>query len=160
MGCFVTHDHPGVVSGFFLAVDNYNEQGVPRHDLGLYEAIWSAAAVGVNLWLGNKPLPRGFFTAFMPIFYAPVRFFLDYLREVPTYGGDIRYFGFTPGQYGSMLMLQPGWALHTASSADRIPLRISTVDKRRRVPQTRALKTKPRDRTHAHAASGKKKCRK
>jgi phosphatidylglycerol:prolipoprotein diacylglycerol transferase len=113
MGCFTVHDHPGTVSTFFLAVDNYNEQGLPRHDLGLYEVIWSAVAVGMNLWLAKRTLPRGFFMAFIPLIYAPVRFFLDYLREVPLHGGDVRYFGLTPGQYGSILMCVAGllvWA--------------------------------------------------
>lgn len=108
MGCFVVHDHPGVVSQFFLAVDNYNLQGQPRHDLGFYEVLWSAAAIGMNLWLGSTPKPRGFFMAFIPMFYAPVRFGLDYLREVPLHGGDVRYFGFTPGQYGSIAMFVAG----------------------------------------------------
>lgn len=108
MGCFTVHDHPGIVSDFFLAVDNYNEQGQPRHDLGFYEVLWSAAAVALCLWLGSKPRPRGFFMAFIPIFYAPVRFFLDYLREVPLHGGDVRYLGFTPGQYGAIAMLVAG----------------------------------------------------
>ncbi len=108
MGCFTVHDHPGLVSHFFLAVDNYNGEGLPRHDLGFYEVLWSAAAVGLVLWLGKSPRPRGFFMAFIPIFYAPTRFFLDYLREVPINGGDVRYFGFTPGQYGSLAMLATG----------------------------------------------------
>lgn len=108
MGCFTVHDHPGTVSTFFLAVDNYNQQGLPRHDLGLYEVIWSAVAVGLNLWLGKRALPRGFFMAFIPLIYAPVRFFLDYLREVPLHGGDVRYLGLTPGQYGSILMFVTG----------------------------------------------------
>lgn len=108
MGCFSVHDHPGLVTDFFLAVDNYNEQGVPRHDLGFYEVIWSAVAIALNLILAKRKLPRGFFMAFIPIFYAPVRFFLDYLREVPLYGGDVRYYGFTPGQYGAIAMMLAG----------------------------------------------------
>jgi phosphatidylglycerol---prolipoprotein diacylglyceryl transferase len=108
MGCFTVHDHPGVVTDFFLAVDNYNLQGQPRHDLGLYEVIWSAVTVAVSLWLTKFKLPRGFFMAFIPIFYAPVRFGLDYLREVPLHGGDVRYYGFTPGQYGAVAMLLAG----------------------------------------------------
>ena len=108
MGCFVVHDHPGLVSHFALAVDNYNEQGQPRHDLGFYEVLWSAVAVSLNLWLGKRSLPRGFFMAFIPMFYAPVRFGLDFLREVPLNGGDVRYYGFTPGQYGSILMFATG----------------------------------------------------
>ena len=111
MGCFTVHDHPGLVSHFFLAIDNYNGEGVPRHDLGFYEVLWSAAAVALNLWLGQRKLPRGFFMAFIPLFYAPVRFGLDYLREIPINGGDVRYYGFTPGQYCAVVMFVAGLAV-------------------------------------------------
>jgi phosphatidylglycerol:prolipoprotein diacylglycerol transferase len=111
MGCFTVHDHPGLVSHFFLAVDNYNGEGLPRHDLGFYEVLWSAAAVALNLWLGTRKLPRGFFMAFIPLFYAPVRFGLDYLREIPINGGDVRYYGFTPGQYCAVVMFIAGLAV-------------------------------------------------
>lgn len=107
-GCFVVHDHPGLVSHFFLAVDNYNLDGQPRHDLGLYEVIWSAAVFGLFAWLGRKPRPRGFFMAVLPLLYAPIRFGLDFLRETPEYGGDVRYFGLTPGHYWSLGFLLAG----------------------------------------------------
>jgi phosphatidylglycerol:prolipoprotein diacylglycerol transferase len=110
-GCFVVHDHPGLVSDFFLAVDNYHGQGLPRHDLGLYEVIWSAVMIPTVLWLGRRPRPWGFFVAFVVLAYAPLRFFLDYLREVPAHGGDVRYFGFTPGQYVAILITLAGIAV-------------------------------------------------
>ncbi|MDH5675501.1 MAG: prolipoprotein diacylglyceryl transferase [Myxococcales bacterium] len=90
MGCFVVHDHPGIETDFFLAVDNYYGQGVARHDLGLYEVLWSLFMTPLVLWLDRTPRPLGFFTALVPIAYASVRFFLDYLREIPVHGGDIR----------------------------------------------------------------------
>jgi phosphatidylglycerol:prolipoprotein diacylglycerol transferase len=105
MGCFTVHDHPGLVSDFFLAVDNYNLRGQPRHDLGLYEVIWSAVVAGLFWWLAKKPRPRGYFMALCPLLYAPVRFCLDFLRETPDFGGDVRYGGLTPGQYASIVML-------------------------------------------------------
>jgi phosphatidylglycerol---prolipoprotein diacylglyceryl transferase len=37
-GCALVHDHPGRSSEFFLAVDF---PGVPRHDLGLYELLYT-----------------------------------------------------------------------------------------------------------------------
>lgn len=104
-GCFVVHDHPGVVTDFILAVDNYNLGGLPRHDLGLYEVFWSAAMMALVLWLGRKPRPHGYFMALVPGLYAVIRFFLDFLREGPAEGGDVRYFGLTPGHYASVLML-------------------------------------------------------
>lgn len=111
MGCFTVHDHPGLVSNFFLAVDNYNGEGLPRHDLGLYEVIWSLGAIALFSYLGRKPRKRGFFLALLPLTYAPVRFFLDYLRETPEHGGDVRYWGLTPGQYCSVLFFLVGVAL-------------------------------------------------
>lgn len=110
-GCFVVHDHPGRVTDFFLAVDNYNLQGQPRHDLGLYEVLWSAAVIVLFLWLGRKRRKRGFYMALLPLLYAPVRFFLDYLREVPANGGDVRYAGLTPGQYASLVFTLVGIAV-------------------------------------------------
>lgn len=110
-GCFVVHDHPGSVSDFFLAVDNYNLDGLPRHDLGLYEVLWSAVVIALFAWLGKKPRPRGFFMALLPILYAPIRFALDFLRETPAYGGDVRYLGLTPGHYWSVGFLVAGLAV-------------------------------------------------
>jgi len=104
-GCFVVHDHPGVVTDFFLAVDDYGGGELPRHDLGLYEVFWSAGTIVLLLWLGRQRRPRGFFLALVPGLYAPTRFLLDFLRETPAAGGDVRYAGLTPGQYGAMLML-------------------------------------------------------
>jgi phosphatidylglycerol:prolipoprotein diacylglycerol transferase len=108
MGCFTVHDHPGMVSDFFLAVDNYDGEGVSRHDLGLYEVLWALAVAPLFWFLAKKPRKRGFFMALLPLLYAPVRFCLDYLRETPEHGGDVRYFGLTPGQYASMLFFVVG----------------------------------------------------
>lgn len=107
-GCFVVHDHPGIPTDFFLAVENYNNQGVPRHDLGLYEVIWSAAMIALVLVLQRKPRKPGFFMALVPLLYAPIRFALDFLREDPSGGGDVRYLGLTPGHYWAVLMLLAG----------------------------------------------------
>lgn len=104
MGCFVVHDHPGLPSEFILAVDNYYQSGIARHDLGFYEVLWSAAAALLALALGRQPRPFGFFMGVIPMFYAVVRFGLDFLREVPANHGDVRYFGLTPGHYWSVIM--------------------------------------------------------
>jgi len=108
MGCAVVHDHPGRPSTFFLALDDYHV-GVPpfvaRHDLGLYEVLWSAAVALLFLGLVRMERPRGLFVALLPMLYGPVRFFLDYLRTDPTMHGDVRYWGLTPGQYASLALL-------------------------------------------------------
>jgi len=56
-GCFVVHDHPGIESDFFLAVANYDGEGVARHDLGLYEVLWSMVMTPLVAWLGKHPRP-------------------------------------------------------------------------------------------------------
>jgi phosphatidylglycerol---prolipoprotein diacylglyceryl transferase len=110
-GCFVVHDHPGKVTDFFLAVDSY-QVGLPpyqpRHDLGLYEVFWSIGCILVFVALLRRERPRGFYLALLPILYTPIRFFLDFLRAEPELGGDVRYFGFTPGQYASFVGLVAG----------------------------------------------------
>jgi len=110
-GCFVVHDHPGTVTDFPLAVANYNLEGQARHDLGFYEVIWSAAVIALFLVLGQKRRKRGFYMALLPLLYAPLRFFLDFLREVPANGGDVRYAGLTPGQYASIAFTLVGIAV-------------------------------------------------
>ncbi|MCB9709430.1 MAG: prolipoprotein diacylglyceryl transferase [Myxococcales bacterium] len=119
LGCFTAHDHPGTVTTFFLAVDNYQvgePPFEPRHDLGLYEALWAIATVGVFTWLDRKPRPTGFYFALLPMMYAPVRFFLDFLRLRPEQApgrGDIRYLDLTPGQWASIgLFLVSVWLMY------------------------------------------------
>jgi phosphatidylglycerol:prolipoprotein diacylglycerol transferase len=105
-GCFVVHDHPGRLTNFFLAVNDYHYGNLmvgPRHDLGLYEVLWSAVMIPLFFWLDRKPRPHGFYTGFIAVMYAPFRFGLDFLREA-----DATYFGLTPGHYSSILALLLG----------------------------------------------------
>jgi phosphatidylglycerol:prolipoprotein diacylglycerol transferase len=105
-GCFVVHDHPGRLTNFFLAVNDYHYGNLmvgPRHDLGLYEVLWSALMIPLFFWLDKKPRPHGFYTGFIAVMYAPFRFGLDFLREA-----DATYFGLTPGHYSSILALLLG----------------------------------------------------
>jgi phosphatidylglycerol:prolipoprotein diacylglycerol transferase len=105
-GCFVVHDHPGRLTNFFLAVNDYHYGNLmvgPRHDLGLYEVLWSAVMIPLFFWLDKKPRPHGFYTGFIAVMYAPFRFGLDFLREA-----DATYFGLTPGHYSSILALLLG----------------------------------------------------
>jgi len=106
MGCFTVHDHPGIPSDFFLAVENYNGHGVARHDLGLYEVIWCVGAFAILWVVGNhKSMKPGYTMALVFVLYAPIRFFLDFLRETKDAGGDVRYGDLTPGQYWSFMMV-------------------------------------------------------
>ena len=111
-GCAVAYDHPGYATTFFLA-QRFSDH-VVRHNLGLYEALCTIPLVFAFHRLGRgKPRPPGFFVGLLPLVYAPLRFVLDTLRW-----DDARYFGFTPGQYGSVLLAAAGFAvLYRASRA-------------------------------------------
>ncbi len=104
VGCASVHDHPGAPTDFFLAISGWPQfpEAPVRYDLGFLEAIWWFVIVVSVLLLDRKPRPKGFYLAFVPMMYAPVRFTLDFLRVGPDQGGDIRYFGLTPAQYFSI----------------------------------------------------------
>ena len=111
-GCFVVHDHPGVVSDFFLAVDNYNGEGVARHDLGLYEVIWSAAMIAARAVAGHASRGRGA-SSWRSCRSATRRSASAWTScaRGPAHGGDVRYFGLTPGHYAAIVMLLAGIAV-------------------------------------------------
>ena len=56
-GCFTAHDHPGRHSTFFLAVQYPN--GGPRHDLGLYELLFTIVLAAFLFLYNRKPRPPG-----------------------------------------------------------------------------------------------------
>jgi phosphatidylglycerol:prolipoprotein diacylglycerol transferase len=120
LGCFSAHDHPGRFTDFFLSV-RYPEGA--RHDLGLDEALWALAITLVFLWLNRKKQPLGLYVTVLSLAYAPVRFFLDFLRATDVAGADPRYFGLTPAQYGAIAVLFAGIGLavwtrrHAAATA-------------------------------------------
>ena len=114
LGCTVVHDHPGRATDFFLAIDFpaavAKGRGFlpgPRHDLGLYEFLYLLVVLAVFWLLTRKEKPVGFAIAFAAISYAPVRFFLEYLRLPST---DPRYAGLTFAQYVSIVTLLVGIA--------------------------------------------------
>ncbi len=113
LGCSSVHDHPGKLSQSWIAVKpdslgfwagKHLREGWGRYDLGLYEMLLSIplAIAFLILWRRKVDRPLGFYTGLMCCYYAPVRFFLDFLREseesLPG-GGDPRYGGLTPAQW-------------------------------------------------------------
>jgi len=113
IGCFSAHDHPGTPTNFWLGVPNMNPsigctREVACHDLGLYEAIWSFVMYGVFRVLDKKPRFPGFFAGVWVLSYGSVRIVFDAFRHPNL---DTRYFGLTPAQYGSMLMIVGGIAI-------------------------------------------------
>ena len=105
LGCFTAHDHIGQKSNFFLAVDF---PGGARHDLGLYEALYTILICAVFWAIRNKPLRPGLFTALFAAMYAPFRFGIDFLRNTDLKTADVRYAGLTPAQYGMLAMFIGG----------------------------------------------------
>lgn len=130
LGCFSAHDHVGVASDFFLAVNfpddwragvpNIASVGAPgftpRFDLGFMEVLFCIPVVALFFgWARKrKRLRPGWFAAAMILPYAPYRFYLDTLRATDISGMDTRYFagalgdGLTPGQIGAVVLAGVG----------------------------------------------------
>lgn len=116
MGCTVAHDHPGLPSDFFLAVDYPASEEFPagpRHDLGWYEFLYTVLVMAPLMYvLGRKPRFYGWVTAFLAVMYMPVRFVMDTLRTA-----DVRWFstdsfeGLTPGQLAAVALFIVGIAM-------------------------------------------------
>jgi phosphatidylglycerol:prolipoprotein diacylglycerol transferase len=120
-GCSLAHDHPGMLSNAWFAVQ-YPNGG--RFDLGLYEMLLTIPLAVTFLFLMRKPRPPGFFLGIMCIAYAPTRFALDFLRvQEHEYGkaADPRYGGLTPAQWGCLLLLGAGvaFAYRAARTAEK-----------------------------------------
>tara|TARA_R110002096_G_scaffold423452_2_gene630657 strand:- start:65778 stop:66761 length:984 start_codon:yes stop_codon:yes gene_type:complete len=124
VGCATAHDHLGQQTDFFLGVQmpplnrcpdlSRAEQAstmgcqnwflpdgktanVIVHDLGLYE-VFICSALFIILMLIRKfwkTRPPGVMIAVAALYYAPIRFFLDFLRFSDS---DPKYFGLTPAQ--------------------------------------------------------------
>ncbi len=129
MGCFVAHDHPGPPTNFWLGVYGMCPElgrDVACHDMGLYEAFWALAMFLVLRALDKKPRFPGFFLAVTLMSYGPVRLVMDVFRDPAT---DTRYFGFTPAQYGSVVLFFIGLAVWRRNRG-RPPVRPVAVEGR------------------------------
>ncbi len=104
LGCFTAFDHPGSPTHFFLGQHDAN--GIVRHNLGFEEALYSILIALIFAALGRRQRFTGFYLALFLILYTPFRFAVDFLRVV-----DVRYFGFTPGQYGCVALFIVGVVL-------------------------------------------------
>ncbi|HWO24627.1 MAG TPA: prolipoprotein diacylglyceryl transferase family protein [Kofleriaceae bacterium] len=127
IGCTVVSDHVGAALKdpnawyAFLAMDyprsaatNSNiahlfqqhpdaRDSILAWNLGLVEFFYLVPVNAVILWLAfrsAKRVPAGFIAVLTGILYAPVRFFLDYLRPENS---DPRHFGLTFAQWASIL---------------------------------------------------------
>lgn len=114
LGCALKHDHPGLASTHWLAV---NFPDVPRFDLGVLEFFYVALLAALFVLLDRRRWPDGFFVGLFFALYGPVRFGLDSLRIT-----EARYWGWTPGQYLSVLGAVAGIGLLVVVLRSRRPL--------------------------------------
>ena len=99
-GCAVAGDHPGSRLDAWFAYP-YPDGG--RHNLGLYEMIFTALViVPANLVLHRKRPPAGTVLAMDCLLYGGGRFALDFLRATDRAGSDPRYLGLTLAHYCSL----------------------------------------------------------
>lgn len=126
-GCFVAHDHIGMETSFWLAVQGVcpgheGNSAYACHDVGLYEALYSGLVMLPVFWfLDKKPRFPGFFVGLWCLMYGPIRFVLDAMRHPLT---DARYFSFTPAQYGALLLTLFGAAI-LWTRKDLPPIRVT-----------------------------------
>lgn len=111
IACTLASDHVGSETSFVLGFDYPAMHGfgfsgpVRLHNLGFYELLYLLPVCAILLWLGfgsKKRLPAGFIAALTGVLYAPVRFFLDYLRFDKS---DPRYLSLTFAQWMSIVAL-------------------------------------------------------
>jgi len=97
LGCALAHDHKGVASTSWLAVQF--PEG-PRWDLGLIEFLFLIFMVIAFRLLDRKPRPVGFFFGLYGVVYGGFRIWLDTLHMQP-----MRFYGGAAGVVIGML----GW---------------------------------------------------
>jgi phosphatidylglycerol:prolipoprotein diacylglycerol transferase len=110
LGCTLVHDHPGAPSDFPLAMEF--KDGISRHDLGFYEMLWLIVIASTLMLVARwKARPPGLIISLAPLMYAPMRFYLDFLRETEGANADRRYFGLTPAHYMAIAIFAVGAVL-------------------------------------------------
>ena len=117
IGCTIVHDHIGRATTSSLGIDYPIKEIAARHllsefpgagsvvrahNVAMYELAYLAVvcAIVLPLAFSKRRLPAGFIAVLVGLFYAPVRFFLEYWR---LNASDPRYFGFTFAQWCSIV---------------------------------------------------------
>ena len=105
-GCGLIHDHIGKETTMPWGV-RWTD-GTIRHENGLYDAVNGLVLFVVMVSLYRRPRWRGFAMVVFFVWYGVVRFWLDFLRATDVPGSDVRWWGLTPAQYVSLLMVGLG----------------------------------------------------
>ncbi|MGD8352642.1 MAG: prolipoprotein diacylglyceryl transferase [Pseudomonadota bacterium] len=112
LGCTIAFDHPGRVTGFVLGMTDMN--GIVRHNLGFYEMLWTVVLAALLYGFRKYNPFRGFPFALVFLLYSSMRFYLDSLRVQ-----DRLYWGFTPGQYFSVIVFGIGLLIIYRGTRDK-----------------------------------------
>ncbi len=118
LGCAIAHDHPGIRSSAWYAVQFPDGK---RLDMGLLDAV-VLFALGAVLWLlARKKRPQLALLGVFALGYSGPRFLLDFLRATDLLKSDRRLAGLTPAQWICLGMIALGfWFLrHGLRSAPR-----------------------------------------
>ncbi|MGA3124667.1 MAG: prolipoprotein diacylglyceryl transferase family protein [Polyangiaceae bacterium] len=128
-GCATVHDHLGgrASPDTLLAVEHPLRSGDgsvtrigfiefihghdPRFDLGFLELLFTIVLAACFALTWRRRVPMGSYVIVTAIAYAPVRFAMDFLRLPESEGGDTRYAGLTPAQYGCIALFVFGIAM-------------------------------------------------
>jgi phosphatidylglycerol:prolipoprotein diacylglycerol transferase len=128
-GCASVHDHIGAraPAGTWVAVMKpLNGQDMAmtkvgfielyhghdlRFDLGFLEMLFSILLATCFAITWRRKVPVGTYVIASALAYAPVRFAMDFLRIPESDGGDTRYAGLTPAQYGCVALFLYGIAM-------------------------------------------------
>lgn len=105
LGCFLTHHHFGIKSNVFLAMRTVDGS---RLEMALIEAILVLLLFIYFLSVRRHDHFHGFYFINFMLIYGLIRFVLDFFRAYDLVGADVRYYGLTPAQYGSVLMMVVG----------------------------------------------------
>jgi phosphatidylglycerol:prolipoprotein diacylglycerol transferase len=112
-----------------------SQKTVLAWNLGFIELLYLIPVNLLILWLAfrsSKRMPAGFITVLTGVLYAPVRFFLDYLRPPNS---DPRHLGFTFAQWCSIVAF--GAAIYVAFRILKSGKAAETVTKTSREAQER-----------------------
>jgi phosphatidylglycerol:prolipoprotein diacylglycerol transferase len=115
IGCAVVHDHPGVHSQAWFAVDF---PGGPRLDMGLLDFVLLAVLTAVLYLLARRQRAPGFLMGVLAVGYCVPRFFLDFFRANDLSFVDGRVAGLTPAQWVVPVLAAIGIYLLVAKPAE------------------------------------------
>ncbi|MFH1046679.1 MAG: prolipoprotein diacylglyceryl transferase family protein [Patescibacteria group bacterium] len=109
IGCFLIHDHPGILNSSFLSV---NFPTGPRLDHGLLLSLFGFVLFGVFCLLRRSgwevDADRWRYLPLLLVTYGTYRFMLDFFRAWDLPNSDSRFLYLAPSQYGAIVLVLIG----------------------------------------------------